>query len=364
MPLRPDRRLVLQTMIAGLCLRPAFAGASDGAAPLAVRHLWPTDNSRIGPISEAAERLFYAGDKSLGALSPQSQEPLWQRAHGFVDPAVFRPRPTGALVLTGGRGWLAAYDQTDGREVWRYLAHVQIGVPLVASDMIVVGDGHEIVALDTASGAEIWRFAGIPDTLTAYAPAASGDTVFAGPGDGHLYAIDRASGVLRWAQDISSKWQYLRQITVADGILVAGTYKEILAGIALEDGRALWQFNAGNFINSQHVAGGAAHLWSPTGWVYAISLASGKVRWRHQTTDYGARAQNWASVLAEITSLEGRLYVLAMDDVLHVLDMQDGSERAAHPLPAPIRHAVLPLADGSGLAFPTRDAQVLLTVAG
>lgn len=360
MPLRHSRRSFLQATIAGLCLRPATGFAAE-TAPLAVRHLWPTDNSRIGPISEAAGLLFYAGDRSIGALSSTGGDQLWSHRHGFDGPAVFRPRLTASLMVTGGRHWLAAYDQTTGAEVWRYDARIQTGVPLVEEHALFFGDGHEIVALDTASGAERWRFAGIPDTLAAYAPAASVDTVFAGPGDGHLYALDRATGGLRWSKDIRRDWQYLRQITVAEGILVAGTYKEILAGIALEDGRRLWSFNAGNFINSQHVAGRAAHLWSPTGWVYAIDLASGKVRWRHQTTNYDGRAGNWASVLAEITSRGGQLHVLSMDNTLHVLDMGDGTELAARPVPGRIRHAVLPLADGSGFAFPTEDAEVLLT---
>ncbi len=66
------------------------------------------------------------------------------------------------------------------------------------------------------------------------------------------------------------------------------SYKEQLYGLDLRDGRERWVFNAGNFINSHHVADGTAYLWSPTGWVYAIDTASGQVRWRHRTTDFSA----------------------------------------------------------------------------
>lgn len=359
MPLRLSRRTVVQCLLTGLTFGPVSALAQ---APQKLEQRWkqPTDNSRIGPLSEAAGRLFYAGDHSLGAVSAQTGEALWARAHGAQDPAVFRPRlAAGERLIAGGRSWLAAYDQASGAEHWRYKARIQTGVPLVEGGSVYLGDGHEIVALDVATGQEQWRFAGVPDTLASYAPAASADTLFAGPGDGRIYALDRASGALRWQQDIRSRWQYLRQITVADGILVAGTYKEFLAGISLEDGRKLWSFNAGNFINSQHVADGSAYLWSPTGWVYCISLASGAVRWRHRTTDYNGSEGNWASVLAEITSREGRLYVLSMDDVLHVLDMASGAELARHALPENIRHAVLPLSDGTGFAFPTTSAEIL-----
>lgn len=361
MPLRLTRRTVVQSLLTGLTLGPVGAFA-NGYDMLPARWMRPTDNSRITPLSEAGGRLFYAGDRTLGAVSLQTGEPLWSHPHGADDPAVFRPRLTnGGLMVVGGRSWLAAYDQANGAEVWRYTARIQTGVPLIDGATICFGDGHEIVMLEAATGAEHWRFAGVPDTLASYAPTASEDLIIAGPGDGRIYALDKATGALRWQQDIRNRWQYLRQITVADGILVAGTYKEFLTGISLEDGAKLWSFNAGNFINSQHVAGGDAYLWSPTGWVYCISLASGRVRWRHRTTDYNGSAGNWASVLAEITSQDGRLYILSMDNVLHVLDMQNGDELAARKLPAKIRHAVLPLADGSGFAFPTTSAEILLT---
>lgn len=360
MRLRLSRRSFVQTTLAGLAFRPA-SGFAAAPETLAVRHLLKTDNSRLAPLSETANGVLYAGDRTIGAVSATTGEPLWAHSHGAADPAVFRPRPTDNLMIVGARSWLAAFDQKTGDEAWRYAARIQTGVPLVAAGAVFFGDGHEIVALDAATGVERWRFAGIPDTLASYAPAASDDTIFAGPGDGHIYALDIATGALRWVQDIRPNWQYLRQITVADGILVAGTYMEFLAGISLEDGERLWSFNAGNFINSQHVADGSAYLWSPTGWVYAISLATGAVRWRHQTTDYGNGAGNWASVLAEITSRDGHLFVLSLDNVLHVLDMADGTELAARTVPKRARHAVLPLADGSGFAFPTTAAEVLLT---
>ena len=360
MPIRLSRRGFLQTAIAGLSFRPA-SGHAEGRDTLPVRHLLKTDNSRLAPLSETANGVLYAGDRTIGAVSAATGQHLWAHTHGAADPAVFRPRPTDGLMVVGARSWLAAFDQKTGDEAWRYAARIQTGVPLAAKGAVFFGDGHEIVALDAASGTQLWRFAGIPDTLASYAPATSGDTVFAGPGDGRIYALDITTGALRWLQDIRSDWQYLRQITVAGGILVAGTYKEYLAGISVADGQKLWSFNAGNFINSQHVADGAAYLWSPTGWVYAIGVASGKVRWRHQTTDYGSGDDNWASVLAEITSRDGRLYVLSMDDVLHVLDMRDGAELAARAVPERVRHAVLPLEGDGGFAFPTLAAEILLT---
>ncbi|MFZ4539946.1 MAG: PQQ-binding-like beta-propeller repeat protein [Propionivibrio sp.] len=83
--------------------------------------------------------------------------------------------------------------------------------------------------------------------------------------NGVLYALSLADGALKWRLDDSREWQYIRQMYVSGQVLVAGTYTELLYGIAVDSGKILWKFKAGNFINSHHVAGGSAYLWSPTG---------------------------------------------------------------------------------------------------
>ncbi|MBK8457097.1 MAG: PQQ-binding-like beta-propeller repeat protein [Phyllobacteriaceae bacterium] len=233
-------------------------------------------------------------------------------------------------------------------------------MPLLAGEALYFGDGHEIVAVEARTGKERWRHAGVPDTLASYAPAISGDTVLAGPGDGRLYALSAADGEVLWRQDRSGEWQYLRQLHVHEGILVAGSYKEKLFGVAIADGRALWEFNAGNFINSHHVADGSAYLWSPTGFVYAIDATSGKVRWRHETTDYDSGAGNWASLMAELVVADGKLVALDMANIMHVLAVDDGAELARASVGEPIRHAVLPL-PGAGFVFPSMRGELLLS---
>jgi hypothetical protein len=49
-----------------------------------------------------------------------------------------------------------------------------------------------------------------------------------------------------------------------------------------------------------------------------------------------------------------------MFDVLHVLRTSDGEAEGHHRVPARIRHAVLPLANGD-LAFPSQQGEVIVT---
>lgn len=358
----PDRRRILAgaaSVVAGLLARPALSLAGEPAT-LGVLGRWETGNATLGPLSAADGLIHFAGDRTYGAIAPDRAAPLWRRDHALDGGAVFRPRIAGPLVIASGQRWMTAAERATGETVWTYRARAQIGAPLATADLVCFGDGHEYVALDAATGRERWRAAGVPDTLASYAPTIAGDTVLACSGDGVLRAFAAQDGAALWTVERRKDWQYLRQLHVDGDVLVAGSYKEKLFGLSVRDGAELWTFNAGNFINSHHVADGAAYLWSPTGWVYAVDAQTGAVRWRHRTTGYDGRAGDWASLMAELVTEGGRLHALAMDDILHLLDVETGAEVAAARVPDRIRHAVLPL-PGVGVAFPTTRGAALLT---
>ena len=296
----------------------------------------------------------------LGLVDPAHARPLWSRPHRLHEAAVFRPRAADGIAVCGGLREITAWNLADGTQLWRYPAQVQIGVPLLHGGRVYFGDGHELVALDLASGKPQWRFPAIAETQISYAPAATGNTVFVGPGDGRLYALATEDGQPRWTIERMGEWQYLRQLHIDGAVLVAGSYKEKLHGIDLANGRQLWEFNAGNFINSHHVAAGVAYLWSPTGWLYAIDAQSGAMRWRHRTTDYRGSAGSWASLLAELVTQDKHLFALDLNHVLHAIDIASGEEVARRVLPEPVRPFVVPLA-GHGLIFGAENGALLLT---
>lgn len=350
-----DRRRFLGGALA-LGLAP-LAGAAPG---LHVTGRWATGNRRLAPPALIDGQVLYAGDTTLGRFDPSGARPPWATPHRLPGAGVFRPRGDGERVIVGSLGELAAWRPGDDAARWRQPAAIQIGTPCLAGDTLYVGDGHHLLAVDAASGTQRWRFAAIADTRISYAPAVAADTVFVGPGDGRLYALDSADGRPRWARDGSAEWQYLRQLQLSGEVLVAGGYKEKLYGLELADGRQRWAFSAGNFINSQHVVGGLACLWSPTGWLYAIETDSGTVRWRHRTSDYRRDRRNWAPLLAELASADGRLYALDLGHVLHVLDLASGEPLADVALPEPVQPWLLPLPGGE-LLFGSRDGVLFAT---
>ena len=220
--MRVDRRRLLLLAAAAGCLvgRPVRAAsmAVEAGRPLAVMHRWPTRGNRLAPLALDGAQLAFAGESTLGIIRLAGFEETsvgtvgltWQQAHGLSGGAAFRPRFGGDLVVCGGPAGLAAWEIATGRPRWRYPARVQVGVPFVAGQRVYCGDGHEIVALDLDSGRPLWRFSGTTDTLASYAPAGVGDQVFAGLGDGRLYALSSADGTPLWLLDRRADWQYLR----------------------------------------------------------------------------------------------------------------------------------------------------------
>lgn len=339
------RRQMLAAAISGSSCFGAASWAQDAATskkPAVVRR-WDSGNDLLAPLTQFDGKILFAGNNSLGCINPNSAKAVWNVEHGFSQEAVYRPRGVSGLVVAGGLAELGAWDLASGRRRWTHKAITQIGVPWVTPRWTYVGDGHELLALDTHTGALRWRFAGTPDTLASYAPTVSADSVFFASGNGVLNALSLDDGSLKWKLDRSEEWQYLRQLYVSKDVLVAGSYKELLYGISTSDGKVLWTFNAGNFINSHHVAGNTAYLWSPTGWIYAIDIHNGDVRWRHQTTNYGQSSTNWAPMMAELITLGGHLYALDMGNVLHVINIATGAEVSRVAFIEALRPTVLPV---------------------
>jgi outer membrane protein assembly factor BamB len=347
------RRAVLA--LAGAAL--AVPSLGQGPALSAERGRFTTANRRLAPFARDGERVYAAGETSLEAWSMAKGDRLWQRP-APEGGTVFKPRLEGQRLLAGGRDRQNLVSIEDGAFLWSVKAEIELGVPLLLANRLLVGDGHWVRALDLANGREDWRFATTPNSKVAYGPALWNDRVLIAACDGRLYALDLASGRPLWALDREKDWQYLRQLHLAGDVLVAGGYHDELYGIDPDQGRVLWRFVAGNFVNSHRVAGDRVLFWSPTGWIYCLEGRTGRVIWRHRTTDYGNRADNWGPLMAEIEIEGNRVYCMDMKPVLHILDLEKGHEAGRHALP-PVRPFLVPEPGGATALLGTMAGEIL-----
>ena len=167
----------------------AATGINRGVALSAGRVFMVTDNAHLIALDRANGRLVW--DVEMAD---------WQLNHG----ATSAPLAAGSLVISGtgggdngAQGFVAAFDQKTGKEVWRFLTLPKRGEP--------AWDTWKGTSLDRG-GANAW-FTGTydPETSTLFWPTGNpgpdyngdervGDNLYSNS----LLALDLASGKLKW----------------------------------------------------------------------------------------------------------------------------------------------------------------------
>ncbi|MBN2506073.1 MAG: PQQ-binding-like beta-propeller repeat protein [Verrucomicrobia bacterium] len=163
---------------------------------------------------------------NLGTVTTSARIPLHTQALWQTPPTVRPTAPvaTGNLVLAGGTdGLVRAFDTHTGKPAWTACTGGALTYPPACwRDIALAGSGDGCVyAFDLATGRTRWRFRAAPaerripvyGTLQSTWPVGSGVRVdngvaYAAAGivnyDGtHVYALDAATGILKWQNNTS-----------------------------------------------------------------------------------------------------------------------------------------------------------------
>jgi outer membrane protein assembly factor BamB len=207
---------------------------------------------------------------------------------------------------------LYALNAADGVPKWSFATQGPVnGSPAVADDLVIVGsmDG-TIYALEAESGKPRWTFRtegerrysapGIhgaiprtevmPDPFDVFlsSPVIAGDRVYIGSGDHHVYALDLASGALKWKFKTGNVVHATP--AVADGVVYIGSWDRNLYALRAESGEKLWSFATGDdtqiynqvgIASSAAVANGLVYFGCRDGHFYAVDAKTGLLKWSH-----------------------------------------------------------------------------------
>lgn len=220
-----------------------------------------------------------------------------------------KPARTGAMAGPGPDGLPV--------ELWRFEAQGPASrSPAIAAGVAYLqsGDGH-VYALDAATGAERWR----ADLGTAEdTPAIVGDTLYVNDGVGALVALDAATG--------SERWRFAESVApfaspiVVNGVTFITSEQGRLSALDAATGEERWQYEAGTGMGrSVAVADGLIYLGTDEGAVRVVGAATGEERWRFESgeTDEPARTP---------TVADGVVYV-NVGATLYAFDAADGAEQ-------------------------------------
>ena len=320
---------------------------------------WPTAALLIPLLSAAlaADPAQFRADARHGGRYEGPGVPVlhgvkWKFRAGAA--IVSSPALSGGTVYFGSSDHnVYAVDAQSGQLKWKFATAGRVtSSPAVAAGTLYIGsfDGN-FYALDAQSGQLKWKFATggerrfsarhlhgaepaaevMPDPFDFFlsSPAVGADTVYFGSGDGNVYALESASGALRWKFHTGNVVH--ASPAVADGTLYIGSWDSYFYALDANSGKERWRFRTGEDpkINNQVgiqssavVAGGMVYFGCRDSHLYALDAKSGAQRWAFDNKG------SW--VISSPVVRDGTVYFATSDTAtLRAVDATTGEPRFA-----------------------------------
>ena len=234
------------------------------------------------------------------------------------------------VVVGGGDGFLHALNARSGRPLWKFRTEGRIrSSPAISEGIVYVGsyDG-SVYAIAFGSGKLLWRYDtkgrslnsadfGFDRRSILSSPSVSDGVVYIGSRDAHLYAINAATGTLKWLSDYENNdmtWA-ISSPAVRAGVVYMGTADgAFVHALRTSDGHELWRLKMPSRVwASPAIAGSKVYITNQSGDLYALDAATGTESWHFQTR---ASVQSSPTVVGGIVffgSNDGGVYAVRVD---------------------------------------------------
>lgn len=266
------------------------------------------------------------------------------------------------LYVGSGDGFLYALERATGKTIWRFNAGSPVHAsPAVAGGVVIAATlGGRIFAVDQSAGRVRWSMqtgdtlprniapAGGWDLLVS-SPVITGTTAVIGGRDGIVYALDVATGRVRWRGKTNGKIRGTPAIS--EGVVVVGSWDGRVYAYDLATGQEKWvNRTVGDTLDlkafgydrraiqgSPAISGGQVFVGSRDGGLYGIDFKTGERQWR--ATHRGS----W--VVGSASAEPGRVIVGSSDaHFVHAVDPATGKdiwrlETGMNVLASPLRVA-------------------------
>jgi outer membrane protein assembly factor BamB len=220
----------------------------------------------------------------------------------------------GAFVLL----WLLN-NARQGRQVASARDRLAADPAVRQANLYIGGPRGRAYALDPATGAVRWTYqipGPTPLAFSSTAEVADG-SVYLGAWDGGLYALDAAWGSLRWRFPTGGSVR--SRPAASDGVVYVGSDDHVVYALRAADGAPCWRYpTGGEVISGPTIADGIVYAGSADHHLYALDARDGALRWQYQTG---------GPITACPTVVAGVVYVGSDDHHVHALAAQDGSVR-------------------------------------
>ena len=257
------------------------------------KELWALQtqsHTESSPTVADGKVYFGAGDDGVYCADALTGKVHWQHKGPHVDASPLVAE--GRVYVGSGYDFhgVLCLSARDGSLVWKKAFPAPAwAAPSLAEGRLYVAIGRgtfseasekpygEVRCLDPRTGADLWRFTGVKDAVLTSVAVGDGYAVF-GSRDGGCYALDAATGALRWRAEVASP--VLSSPAVAAGCVLFGADDGKLTCLRLKDGAKLWSVDTSGdvvvfisdprILSSPAVTEGKVVFGSSNGSVYCL----------------------------------------------------------------------------------------------
>ena len=204
----------------------------------------------------------------------------------------------------------------DGTLLWNFTTgHNVRSNPAIVDNVVYFGsnDGH-LYALEAATGGLIWNSTAGGGIQSS--PAVVNGVVYAGSWDSNVYAFNASDGSLLW--NYTTGDAVISSPTVSDGIVYIGSFDGNLYALAATTGNPVWVFpTAGPRVTaSPAIAGGVVYAGSEDGNLYALNPETGALIWNYTAS---------GPIHSSAAVADGIVYVGSDDHNVYALNASTGA---------------------------------------
>jgi outer membrane protein assembly factor BamB len=232
---------------------------------------------------------------------------------------------------------------------WQFHTKGQVlSSPAVAGDNLYFGSSdHCLYALDLATGTQKWRFKS--EGRITSSPAVTAGVVYFGSYDGNFYAVNAATGELKWKFQTGGERRFaakhlhgaepasetmpdpfdffLSSSVVWNGGVYFGSGDTNVYALDAATGSLKWKFKTGDVVHgSPAISGGTLFIGSWDSNFYALDASSGKEVWRFKTGE-DPDIHNQVGIQSSAAVADGVVYFGCRDSKFYAVDAASGKER-------------------------------------
>ncbi|HEU4627160.1 MAG TPA: PQQ-binding-like beta-propeller repeat protein [Steroidobacteraceae bacterium] len=261
----------------------------------------------------ADEPAMFRGDARHGGVSRDKGVPTlhglkWKfKTGGWV---VSSPtHANGTLYFGSTDHYVYAIDAKTGAQRWKAKTKGRVVSSAAVADNLVFIESYDgiLYALDAHSGASRWTF------------KTDGERRFTAK---HLHGSEPASELIADPFDV-----YLSSPAIAQGVVYFGSGDGNVYALDAASGALKWKFQTGDVVHaSPAIADGTVYIGSWDTFFYALDAATGREKWRYKTGE-DQDIHNQTGIQSSAVIANGVVYFGCRDSKVYALDAKTGAER-------------------------------------